>query len=150
VIIEVLGVPAPKGSGRAMLIGGRARFIASGSSVNARRIKSWATCVRESALAVIGNVEAPPFVGVPLRVTIVFRVARPAGHWGKGKNAGKLTPSAPIYPTTKPDVDKLARSTFDALTAIVWDDDSRIVAARVGKAYAAPGREGATITIEAM
>lgn len=61
--------------------------------------------------------------------------ARPPG---KGRNAGKLAPSAPVHPRGKPDIDKLARSTLSSLTGIVFDDDSRIVALSVAKVYAAP------------
>lgn len=150
ITIEVLGTPAPKGSGRAMLLGGKARFIASGSTVNQRKLKSWDSALREAAHAAVGNVTAPPFVDVPLMLTIEFRMQRPAGHWGKGKNAGRLAPSAPRYPATKPDSSKLLRATEDSLIGIVFDDDSRIVSTVISKVYAVPGREGATITVEEM
>lgn len=145
VVIEVLGTPAPKGSGRAILIGGRARHVPSGSDVNARKLRSWDTALREAAAASVGHVTTPVFVGAPLRLHIVFRLTRPSGHWGKH---GGLRPSAPPYPTTKPDLSKLVRSTEDTLTGIVYDDDSRIVVAAVEKVYADPGREGATIVVE--
>jgi Holliday junction resolvase RusA-like endonuclease len=144
ITIEVLGTPAPKGSGRAMLIAGRARHIASGSTVNQARLRAWDTAVREAAAASVGAVTAPPFVGEPLRLYIVFRLARPSGHWGKRG----LRPGAPAYPCTKPDLSKLVRSTEDTLTGIVYDDDSRIVAVAVEKVYADPGHEGATIVVE--
>jgi Holliday junction resolvase RusA-like endonuclease len=144
VVIEVLGTPAPKGSGRAMLIGGKARHIASGSSVNQKRLRSWDTAVREAAAESVGPVTVPPFVGEPLSLRIVFRLVRPAGHWGKRG----LRPGAPAYPCTKPDLSKLVRATEDTLTGIVYDDDSRIVAVAVEKVYADPGREGATIVVE--
>lgn len=143
ITIEVLGTPAPKGSGRAIMIGGRACHVASGSDVNAKRLRSWDTAVREAAAQAVGVVASPPFVGVPLRLHLVFRLVRPAGHWGKRG----LLPSAPAFPTSKPDLSKLVRSTEDTLTGIVWDDDSRIVAATVEKLYAEPGKEGATIEI---
>lgn len=141
---SVLGTPAPKGSGRAMLIDGHARLIASGSTVNQRQLRAWDTAVREAAAAAIGHVAAPPFVGVPLRLWLTFRLVRPAGHWG----AKGLRPSAPPFPASKPDLSKLLRATEDTLTGIVFDDDSRIVAATLAKVWAAPGTEGATITVE--
>lgn len=150
ITLEVLGSPAPKGSGRAILRGGHARHVASGSDTNARRLKSWDVAVREAAHASIGDVVVPPFCGVPLHVTITFRMARPSGHWGTGKHAGSLKPSAPAHPTTKPDIDKLTRATFDVLTGIVWDDDSRIVSVVVSKTYARPGTEGATVTVDVL
>lgn len=150
ITIEVLGTPAPKGSGRAMMIGGKARHVPSGSNANRDALRSWDSALREAARAAVGPVAVPPFVCVPLRVVILFRMARPAGHWGKGKNAGKLTPSAPRYPATKPDSSKLLRSTEDSLMGIVFDDDSRIVSTQIDKVYATPGNEGARITVELM
>lgn len=149
IVLEVLGTPAPKGSGRAMLIGGKARHIASGSTANQRALKAWDVAMREAAHAAVGNVAAPPFVGVAIALAIEFRMARPVGHWGKGKNAGRLTPSAPLYPLSYPDSSKLLRATEDSLTGIVWDDDSRVSLHHIDRLYALPGREGATVVIAA-
>lgn len=148
--IEVHGTPAPKGSARAMLVGGRARVIASGSSANQRALRSWDVALREAAGQAVGQCEAPPYVGVALRLSIEFRMARPAGHWGKGKSAGKLRPSAPRFPAVKPDSSKLLRATEDSLIGIVFDDDSRIVDTHITKRYAAPGCEGATVIVMSM
>lgn len=152
IVLEVLGTPAPKGSGRAMLIGGKARHVPSGSNANRDQLRSWDANVREAAQRAL---EAPPydtlpetvplFVQAPLAVVIEFRLMRPAGHWAK---RGGLKPGAPPAPATKPDADKLARSTLDALHGAVFDDDSRIVELVVRKRYAAPGNEGARITVE--
>jgi Holliday junction resolvase RusA-like endonuclease len=79
-------------------------------------------------------------------VVVEFKLARPGGHWHPTK--GGLKPSAPAAPRSKPDVDKLARTTLDALTGIAFDDDSRIVDLVTRKRYAEPGREGARITVE--
>jgi Holliday junction resolvase RusA-like endonuclease len=59
----------------------------------------------------------------PLAVEFTFRVVRPKGHFGKRG----LLPSAPEFPAVKPDLLKLARGVEDALTGIVWRDDSLIV-----------------------
>lgn len=150
VVFEVLGSPAPKGSGRAMLVGGKAQHVPSGSSVNARAIKLWDSAVREAAALAVGQVDAPPFVDRPLRLTMTCRMRRPAGHWGRGRNAGQLRPNAPAWPTAKPDLGKLLRTTEDAMTGIVFDDDSRIVECFLRKCYAQPGAEGARIVVEAV
>lgn len=142
--IEVLASPAPKGSGRAILIAGRARHVPSGSNVNRDALASWGGALRLAAIRAVGAVDSPPFVDVPLRMTIVFRLARPAGHWGKRG----IKPSKPPFPSMKPDLDKLLRSTGDVLNGIVYDDDSRIVSVGVDKVWAAPGTEGATIVVE--
>lgn len=64
-----------------------------------------------------------------------FYLSRPKGHYGTGKNAGKLKPSARLLPTVKPDVLKMARAVEDALTGIVWRDDSQVVDATISKHY---------------
>lgn len=146
---DVLGTPAPKGSGRAMLIGGKARFVAGGSAPNARNLRSWDTAVKQAACDAHARSPAtsgPVFVATPLRVVIEFRMRRPSGHWCKRG----LRASAPAFPASKPDIDKLARATLDSLTGCIFDDDSRIVELTVTKVWAAPVREGATITVEAM
>jgi crossover junction endodeoxyribonuclease RusA len=145
---DVLGTPAPKGSGRAMLIRGRARFVAGGSSVNAAKMKSFEAAIRERVGELLGERTEPCFVDRPLVVGIVFRLQRPAGHWGTGKHAGALKPSAPALPTTKPDCDKLCRHVLDVLTGSIWDDDSRIVEIVARKEYAKPGNEGASICVD--
>ncbi len=145
ITLDVLGTPAPKGSARAMNIGGRARLIASSSSANAKAQKAWSAAIADAVFDVaaqLGNVS--PIRG-PVWVSITFRMARPKGHYGKRG----LLESAPMHPTVYPDVDKLARCTLDALTGLAFEDDSRIVSLYVGKQYAVPGREGARITVGA-
>lgn len=144
--LSVDGTPAPKGSNRAMVRGGRAVFVPGGSKVNQAALKSWDVAVRDAALLELGARTSPVFVGVPLAVSVVFRLARPGGHWSK-RHGGGLLPSAPLHPGVKPDVDKLARSTLDSLSGLVFDDDARIVRLTVAKEYAAPGREGADISV---
>lgn len=152
IVLEVLGAPAPKGSARAMLIGGRARLIASSSGRNETAQSRWSKAVRDAALD-----QPDSYAGTPLSVRIEFRVARPRGHYGTGRNATTLKPSAPVAPSTKPDLDKLVRCTLDAIVTTtrrgrvhhgIIDDDSRIVEIAVRKVYADDACPGATIEIE--
>lgn len=140
ITLDVLGCPAPKGSARAMNIGGRARLIASSSGANAKAQKAWAKAI----VAAVAASESLAIIG-PVWVSITFRMARPKGHYGK---RGLLN-SAPLYPAVYPDADKLARCTLDVLTGLTYEDDSRIVSLYVGKQYAVPGREGAAIKVGA-
>lgn len=150
VVIEVLGTPAPKGNARAFVnkATGRAVLSTFGSGDREKRVRGWDANVRAAAQEQLGHRDAPAFVDTPLSVVLTFRMARPAGHWGKGKRAGQLVPSAPAAPRSKPDADKLARSTLDALHGTVFDDDARIVELIVHKRYANPGEEGARIVVE--
>lgn len=149
IAFEVLGVPAAKGNARAFVnkATGKAILSSFGSGPREKKLRSWDAAVREAAREACGQLEAPVFVAAPLRVILVFRMTRPAGHWSK-KAGGGLLPSAPLVPTTKPDGDKLARSTIDPLHGIVFDDDARIVELVIRKVYAKPGDEGAFVRIE--
>jgi Holliday junction resolvase RusA-like endonuclease len=98
--------------------------------------KAWRTTIGYAANAAMrgrARYEGPLYV----EFTVVRK--RNSGHFGQGRNAGKLLPSAPRYPATKPDAVKLARALEDALTGIVWGDDSRNCVVRAEKVYAEPG-----------
>ena len=82
-----------------------------------------------------------------LEVSFRFVQVRPRGHFGTGRNAGVLKASAPPAPGTRPDGLKLARLAEDALTGIVWVDDSRIVRHVIEKAYGSG--PGVRITVAA-
>jgi Holliday junction resolvase RusA-like endonuclease len=77
---------------------------------------------------------------------MVFLLKRPKSHY---RVNGALKPWAvDARPTGKPDADKLARSTLDALTGIIFTDDALVVRLVAEKFYAEPGHEGAVITID--
>lgn len=72
----------------------------------------------------------------PVSVTVEFVFARPSSHYGTGRNAGRLKPSAPVWKTTAPDLDKLERALFDALTQSgAVRDDARIVTGHRSKLW---------------
>jgi Holliday junction resolvase RusA-like endonuclease len=148
ITLEVLGTPAPKGSSRAFYKAGMKRAVLVKD--NSERQRSWDGAVREAALAALertGCPEVMAFVKTPLAVEIVFRLKRPGGHYSKA--TGRLLPSAPLFPSGKPDIDKLARTTLDAMTGSIFDDDSRIATLSLDKVWAEPGCEGATIRVRA-
>jgi Holliday junction resolvase RusA-like endonuclease len=151
----VLGVPAPKGSARAA----GNRVIPSGSPANREALVAWGQAMRGTARDAVmrHNIrrglppETIPFMGVPLRIKIEFRMPRPLGHIvRKGADAGTVKLTAPKWHTTKPDVSKLLRSTEDELSGLVMDDDARFSEELIRKIYAMPGREGAWIRIEQL
>ncbi len=63
----------------------------------------------------------------PLCMIVTFYRPRLSGHFGTGRNAGKVKASAPPFPATTPDVTKLVRAIEDAFTGVLWRDDSRVV-----------------------
>lgn len=141
-MFDVLGVPAAQGSKRHV---GGGRLVES-----SKKVKPWREAVKAAAVEALGDdpaIEGPAFVG------ITFRFARPAGHYGSGKNAARLKDSAPAYPTSRAlgDLDKLARSTLDALTdSQVIADDSQVALLIVTKQYATALKPGATIRVSPL
>lgn len=129
----VPGLPAPGGSKKQMLSHTTGRVI---TLEDCDRTKGWRE--RVASVAMQEMVGRKPFRGA-LHVRMVFHMPRPRGHLGTGRNQGRPKPSAPNYPTTKPDTTKLLRSTEDALKGIVWIDDCQVVEQHVIKVYGSPG-----------
>lgn len=127
----VLGLPAPQGSKTFVptAAGGRSK------ESNEAKLKPWRAAVTAAAHEAMDGrqLRTGP---LELRVTFVF--PRLATHFGTGRNAGRLKPSAPLYVRVRPDVDKLMRAIGDALTGVVFRDDGQIVIAHLEKHYGDP------------
>jgi len=106
-----------------------------------KRQKSWMGVVRLFAKE---NYCGDVLTG-PVSLSLVFYLPRPKSHFGTGRNAGKLKPSAKRYPTTTPDLTKLVRAVEDALKGVTWKDDSQVVYQHNTKLYG--GRPGVEVTI---
>jgi Holliday junction resolvase RusA-like endonuclease len=99
---------------------------------NERELKSWREQVASAAQRAF---RCQPLMDGALQVELVFVRPRNKGHFGTGKNAGTLKGSAPAYPAIAPDDEKLSRAVSDALTGVVWTDDSRVVDRHIAKRY---------------
>ena len=109
-------------------------------------------CLRRAALDQWGHAAESPITD-PVRVGVRFIYARPKSHYGTGRNAGRLRPSAPLWPTSRRlgDADKHARSALDALTGIVYTDDALVVVLHVYKHFADANHPvGARILIDSL
>jgi Holliday junction resolvase RusA-like endonuclease len=85
----------------------------------------------------------------PLRVDFEFFFLRPKNHFGTGKNAQALKPSADKFPQGgQADRTKLLRSTEDALNGVLWRDDKQIVCGWVSRLYG--NALGAKIRVEEL
>lgn len=113
----VAGTPEPKGSFRAILVHGRPTPIPDNG-----KSKKWERAVKLVAARECRGHDWLPF-DRPCAVEMTFSLARPEN------------PKFSV-PATKPDWDKLVRSTGDALTGIAYVDDARVVEARVLLQYA--------------
>lgn len=126
---HVAGVPAPQGSKNAYRRGGRVVLVES-----SKKVKPWRAAVAQAAT--IAYLRTEPIDG-PVAVEIDFHLPRP-----------KSLPKRVIWMVKKPDLDKLVRSTLDALSGIAYIDDNRVTRIVADKHYAAsPEDAGATITI---
>ena len=131
--VRVYGIPAPQGSKKGFVRGGRVHLVESSAKVS-----PWRQDVVHAALAVKGHSPTPALDG-PVRLTIVFYLPKP-------KSARKDAQA-----TKRPDLDKLVRSTCDALTtAAVYGDDAQVVELVARKVYSDDTNPaGAVIAIEA-
>jgi Holliday junction resolvase RusA-like endonuclease len=138
VTFTVTGVAQPKGSMKAFMVEG-ARFPTVTS--DNPRAKHWQLLIGWHARAAHRVAEAArPSVEIfdgPIRVTLVFLLPRP-----------KALGAKPAHHTKKPDIDKLTRTALDAMTGVLYRDDSQVVRLEVDKLYVAPGGQpGALITV---
>ena len=125
-LITVHGTPEPAGSKRAFVVNGRARV----SDTNPRS-REWKQRIAQAA----GEQYGGELLDGPLSLELTFVQPRPAGHHGTGRNAGRVRPSAPEWPTVRPDALKLARAVEDSLTGVVYRDDAQIVDEHLIKTY---------------
>lgn len=87
----------------------------------------------------------------PVSLRLIFYLSRPKSHYGTGKNAKKLKPSAPRWPGGTPDTDKLIRAQADALTiARVVADDALFVEIAARKEWAGDRGPGVKTVIVAL
>lgn len=127
--------PAPQGS---------KRHVGNGRMVEASaKVKPWRYAVSQAALEL-----NEPITDRPVFVQITFLFTRPKAHYN---SKGQVKPNAPFYKQTKPDLDKLVRSTLDALTMVLIKDDSQVVNLICCKQYANEGEHpGALISISPL
>lgn len=141
---EVVGNAKPAGSKRPVRAGGTGRILLVDSS--GKDGKAWRDAVAHAAAAAMLEARETELFDGPLTLSLIFRRPRPKGHFGSGKNAGKLRENAPPYPTTRPDVLKLARSVEDAMSGVVYRDDSQIVDEHLHKVYGIPAGVRVVVT----
>lgn len=146
--VRVLGLPAPQGSKSAF----RNKYTGRIQQVeSSKKVKPWREAVKSAVTDVIGD----GWVRIegPVRVHVTFVFPRPKAHFRTGRNAHLLREDAPTYAVTRGDLDKLLRSTGDALTdAGVWRDDRQVAHVSADKVYESPdnGLPGALLAVWAL
>jgi len=137
--VFIPGVPVPKGSAKAFYVKalGRARVVQD----NAEKQRPWA-----SMIAVMTRDRWTYGVtNSAVHADMLFVMPRPKSHLrANGSVKGSF---AQREHTSKPDVDKLARCVLDALTGVLYTDDSQVVEINARKTYG--GAPGCMLTIDA-
>lgn len=136
--VFVYGTPAPQGS---------KRHVGNGVMVESSpKVRPWREDVKLAALRALELTPEWDRAARVVRLAVTFTLARPRAHYRTGRHADELREGAPALHGTKPDLDKLLRSTCDALgTAGVYVDDSRVAAAVACKLYV--GSPGAPLSV---
>ncbi|MFB7312917.1 RusA family crossover junction endodeoxyribonuclease [Streptomyces sp. NPDC056192] len=125
--VTVYGLAGPQGSKTAVGYGrsrktGRAIPLMRESSA---KVKPWREKVTAAIEAALLTGEAQYLAG-PVRADITFTMPKP----------GSAPKRRRTYPAVTPDIDKLERSTYDAITkANAWEDDGRVIENHNRKVY---------------
>lgn len=131
-----IGVPAPKGSTKAFYRPGMKFPVVTEDNKHTR---PWASDVKTAAMLTMrsAGIFSIPYPTEALQIRILFYMPRP-----------KSLPKRVLYHTKKPDLDKLVRAVKDALTGVMWTDDSQVMEISARKVYANEGdHPGARITV---
>jgi len=120
---SVRGVPQPKGSKKGFVIPKTNRAIVVDANP---KTKPWQVLIKHVA----GQYAPPegPWEG-PVALCVRLWMPRPS-----------TVPKVRLgYPTTRPDALKLCRACEDALTGVIYGDDSQVVDLYIQKRYGPPG-----------
>ena len=138
------GTPRTKGSTRSFAHAATGKVVTLGAN---KRTKSWQGVIAHAANEAGAT---PAAKGEAVDISVVFTFSRPKSHYGTGRNAERLKPSAPARPTTRKqgDLDKLLRALLDGLDGVAYEDDSQVASIRCAKEWRDGSKpEGALVTI---
>lgn len=113
----VAGQPVPQGSKR--LVNGR--MIEMGKGLGEWRRLVALLCQEQQMTRIDDG---------PVQVRLDFYFLRPKAHF---RANGQVKDSAPRFPATRPDIDKLARAVLDPLTGVAFRDDAQVSSLTVRK-----------------
>jgi Holliday junction resolvase RusA-like endonuclease len=141
IVFRVHGDPLPKGSKTARIVNGR--VVGSYEAANMKRknrraggLDRWMLAVAWAGKSAFSR-QRTELLEEALGVTLTFYFERPA------------TVTRPM-PSVKPDGDKLARAVLDALTGVLWKDDSQVTTLLVVKRYGSSPGVGVHVFADAL
>lgn len=109
------GIPEQQGSTRAFVVKGRAHITSTNKNLG-----SWRQLIRDVAQQYAGTLHTQA-----IRIEATFFMPKP-----------KSAPKRVVTMTKRPDIDKLERALLDALTGIIYKDDSQVTEMHTLKVYA--------------
>jgi Holliday junction resolvase RusA-like endonuclease len=133
VSFTVYGTARPKGSHRPFLHPRTKQIILRPAS---QGLKAWEESIRHEAQR---HAEQGVFFGGPVKLLATFVFARPKSVSAKKRE----------HMTVAPDLSKLIRGIEDALTGLLWRDDSQVTEVHARKVYGAyeePSRVDITLS----
>lgn len=124
---RVVGVPRPAGS---------KKYVGKGIIVDQSgpRGELWRNRVKKAASLYMTSIGQAPLTG-PVKLKLEFSLPRPKKHF-KLNGTGPLKDNAPYYHLQKPDSTKLLRAVEDAMSTIVYRDDTLVADILVTKRWA--------------
>jgi Holliday junction resolvase RusA-like endonuclease len=142
ITFTVIGVSEPQGSSSAHIPKGWTRPIVTSAN---KDLKFWRQAIANTAAVEMALSRAQPFAAGPVALDVTFYLPRPK------KFLSKKWGPVPVPHVSKPDTDKLLRGCKDALTRVVWHDDSQVTDVVARKRYCAAGEmPRAVITVTAV
>jgi Holliday junction resolvase RusA-like endonuclease len=126
--------PEPQGSSKAFVIAGKAHITSANM-----KLKPFRSEVTRCAIIAARdeNISLPMALKhIPVRVEVDFYIAK-----------GDSVPKKRLYPSVKPDADKLLRAVLDSLTGVGFHDDGQVVEIVGKKHYGSPERVEVTVSI---
>lgn len=121
----VVGAAQPKGSARAFVPKGWTRPVITSANPS---LKAWEQVVRAELQRVMGDADRTLLMTLfdaPIALSFVFHLPRP-----------RSAPARVRHHLTRPDLDKCIRGLIDALSGVVFRDDSRVVSITAQKVFA--------------
>ena len=123
----VPGHPKTQGSLRSFALKSGGRYTGKVVTPQCDKVISWRGVVSTYALQARQQ-QGWVLTAEPVMVTLDFHLLRPKAHYRTGNNSHLLKDSVPAAPISirSGDGDKLTRAVWDALTGVLWADDSQV------------------------
>ncbi|NLK25567.1 MAG: RusA family crossover junction endodeoxyribonuclease [Euryarchaeota archaeon] len=125
----------PEGSTRAFYIPKAKKTVTTHQ--NKKSLEAWRNRVATEAQRALEGREWVSDRSSAYALEVEFVLSRPPS----------VPPHRRIHPTVRPDIDKLVRAVNDALTGILFPDDSQVFSIKMVKSYGGERRTGAYVCV---